>query len=193
MAIYGYARVSTRNQLYGSSIEQQENELRDAGAVEIYKDAFTGTKEHRPEFDKLIAKLKEGDCLMVTKLDRLARSFLQGSKIISDLIDRGVRVHILNIGIMDNTPSSKLIKNVFFAFAEFERDMIISRTMSGKEVAKQKPDFREGRPKKYSKQQIKLALELLENHTYSEVEDMTGISKSTLIRAKNKNTYETKI
>ena len=86
MAIYGYARVSTRNQLYGSSIEQQENELRDAGAVEIYKDAFTGTKEHRPEFDKLIAKLKEGDCIMVTKLDRLARSFLQGSKIISDLI-----------------------------------------------------------------------------------------------------------
>ena len=182
--VYGYARVSTRNQLYGNSIEQQENELRSAGATEIYKDAFTGTKEHRPEFDRLIVKLKEGDCLMVTKLDRLARSFLQGSKIISDLIDKGVRVHILNIGIMDNTPSSKLIKNVFFAFAEFERDMIIERTTSGREVAKQKPDFREGRPKKYSKQQIKLALELLENHTYSEVEDMTGISKSTLIRAK---------
>ena len=190
--VYGYARVSTRNQLYGNSLEQQENELRLAGAVKIYKDAFTGTKEHRPEFDKLIDKLRAGDCLIVTKLDRLARSFLQGSRIISDLIDKGVRVHILNIGIMDNTPSSKLIKNVFFAFAEFERDMILERTSSGKELAKLKDDFREGRPKKFSKQQIQLALELLASHSYKEVEQMTGISKSTLIRAKNKNTYETK-
>lgn len=190
--VYGYARVSTRNQLYGNSLEQQENELRMAGAVEIYKDAFTGTKEHRPEFDKLMDELGDGDCLMVTKLDRLARSFLQGSRIISDLIDKGVRVHILNIGIMDNTPSSKLIKNVFFAFAEFERDMILERTSSGKELAKLKDDFREGRPKKFSKQQMKLALELLACHSYKEVEQMTGISKSTLIRAKNKNTYETK-
>ena len=190
--VYGYARVSTRNQLYGNSLEQQENELRLAGAVKIYKDAFTGTKEHRPEFDKLINQLRAGDCLMVTKLDRLARSFLQGSRIISDLIDKGVRVHILNIGIMDNTPSSKLIKNVFFAFAEFERDMILERTSSGKELAKLKDDFREGRPKKFSKQQIQLALELLASHSYKEVEQMTGISKSTLIRAKNKNTYETK-
>ena len=182
--LYGYARVSTRNQLYGNSLEQQENELRMAGAVEIYKDAFTGTKEHRPEFDKLMDKLRAGDCLMVTKLDRLARSFLQGSRIISDLIDRDVRVHILNIGIMDNTPSSKLIKNVFFAFAEFERDMILERTSSGKELAKLKDDFREGRPKKFSKQQIQLALELLASHSYKEVEQMTGISKSTLIRAK---------
>ena len=191
--IYGYARVSTKNQMiYGNSLEQQEIQLRGAGAIEIYKDAFTGTKDHRPNFDKLMSVLTAGDCLMVTKLDRLARSFLQGSKIVSDLIDKGVRVHILNIGIMDNTPSSKLIKNVFFAFAEFERDMIIERTSSGKEIAKLKPDFREGRPKRFSKQQIKLALELLESHSYKEVEQMTGISKSTLIRAKNKNTYDTK-
>ena len=191
--IYGYARVSTKNQLiYGNSLEQQENQLREAGAVEIYKDAFTGTKEHRPSLDKLMAKLKSGDCLMVTKLDRLARSFLQGSKIVSELIDKGVRVHILNIGVMDNTPSSKLITNVFFAFAEFERDMIVERTTSGKEVAKLRDDFREGRPRKFSKQQMKLALELLTSHSYKEVEQMTGISKSTLIRAKNKKTYETK-
>lgn len=190
---YGYARVSTKNQMiYGNSLEQQEKQLREAGAKEVYKDAFTGTKEHRPNFDKLMSRLKEGDCLMVTKLDRLARSFLQGSKIVSDLIEKGVKVHILNIGIMDNTPSSKLITNVFFAFAEFERDMIVERTMSGKEVAKLREDFREGRPKKFSKQQMQLALELLTNHTYKDVEQMTGISKSTLIRAKNNNTYDTK-
>ena len=192
--VYGYARVSTRNQMaYGNSLEQQEAQLKEAGAVEVYKDAFTGTKEHRPSLDKLMAKLKSGDCLMVTKLDRLARSFLQGSKIVSELIDRGVKVHILNIGIMDNTPSSKLITNVFFAFAEFERDMIVERTASGKELAKLRDDFREGRPKKFTKQQIDLALDLLATHTYKEVEQMTGISKSTLIRAKNKDTYGPKL
>ena len=76
--IYGYARVSTKNQMiYGNSLEQQEEQLKQAGAVKIYKDAFTGTKDHRPNFDKLINELDDGDCLMVTKPDRLARSFLQ--------------------------------------------------------------------------------------------------------------------
>ena len=69
-------------------------------------------------------------------------------------------------------------------FAEFERDMIVERTQEGKTIAKQNPDFKEGRPKKYSKKQVEHALELLENHSYKQVEDLTGISKSTLIRAK---------
>ena len=110
----------------------------------------------------------------------------QGSELVSDLIESGIKVYILNIGVMDNTPSSKLIRNVFFAFAEFERDMIVERTMEGKAIAKQNPDFREGRPKKYSRKQIEHALELLDNNSYKQVEDLTGISKSTLIRAKKK-------
>ena len=110
----------------------------------------------------------------------------QGSELVSDLVEKGIKVYILNIGVMDNTPSSKLIRNVFFAFAEFERDMIVERTMEGKVIAKQNPDFREGRPKKYSRKQIEHALELLESNSYKQVEDMTGISKSTLIRAKKK-------
>lgn len=85
---------------------------------------------------------------------------------------------------MDNTPSSKLIRNIFFSFAEFERDMIIERTQEGKEIAKQKEGFTEGRPKKYNKAQINHAVELLEINSYKEVEKLTGISKSTLIRAK---------
>ena len=136
--------------------------------------------------DKLMNKLQSGDTLIVTKLDRFARSMSQGSELVSELIDKGIKVYILNIGIMDNTPSSKLIRNVFFAFAEFERDMIIERTTEGKAIAKQNPDFREGRPKKYKKAQIEHALELLENNSYAQVEQLTGISKSTLIRAKRK-------
>lgn len=183
--IYGYARVSTKGQAKdGNSLEAQEKALKEAGATKIYTDAFTGTKTDRPEFDKLMNKLQSGDTLIVTKLDRFARSMSQGSELVSGLIDKGIKVYILNIGIMDNTPSSKLIRNVFFAFAEFERDMIVERTQEGKTIAKQNPDFKEGRPKKYSKKQVEHALELLENHSYKQVEDLTGISKSTLIRAK---------
>ena len=185
--IYGYARVSRKGQAKdGNSLEAQEKALRESGANEIYVDAFTGTKTDRPEFDKLMNKIQKGDTLIVTKLDRFARSMSQGSELVSDLIERGIKVYILNIGVMDNTPSSKLIRNVFFAFAEFERDMIVERTMEGKAIAKQNPDFREGRPKKYSRKQIEHALELLDNNSYKQVEDLTGISKSTLIRAKKK-------
>ena len=185
--IYGYARVSTKAQAKdGNSLEAQERALKDLGACDIYVDAFTGTKTDRPEFDKLMDKIQKGDTLIVTKLDRFARSMTQGSELVSDLIEKGIRVYILNIGVMDNTPSSKLIRNIFFAFAEFERDMIIERTMEGKAIAKQNPDFREGRPKKYSRKQIEHALELLKSNSYKQVEDMTGISKSTLIRAKKR-------
>lgn len=189
--IYGYARVSTKGQAKdGNSLEAQEKALKEAGAIEIYADAFTGTKADRPEFEKLLNVLKDGDTLVVTKLDRFARSMTQGSELVSELIDKGIKVNILNIGMLDNTPASKLIKNIFFSFAEFERDMIVERTQEGKAIAKQKADFKEGRPVKYKKQQINHALQLLESNSYKQVEALTGISKSTLIRAKKKANKE---
>src|SRR5699024_3262154 len=93
------------------------------------------------EFEKLLHVLKEGDTLVVTKLDRFARSMSQGSELVSELIGHGIKVCILNIGVMDNTPTSKLIRNIFFAFAEFESDMIVERTQEGKAIAKENPDF----------------------------------------------------
>ena len=181
--IYGYCRVSTRGQAKdGNSLETQEQQLKEHGAVEIYSDSFTGTKVDRPQLDKLLERLQDGDTLIVTKLDRIARSMTQGSELVNGLIERGVRVHILNIGIMDNTPSSKLIRNIFFSFAEFERDMIVERTQEGKAIAKTKDGFKEGRPRKYTDTQLRMAVELLKDHSYTEVERMTRISKSTLIR-----------
>ena len=86
--IYGYSRVSTKGQAKdGNSLESQEKALREAGATKIFTDAFTGTKTDRPEFDKLIAEIKAGDTLVVTKLDRFARSMSQGSELVSELID----------------------------------------------------------------------------------------------------------
>lgn len=191
MTIYGYARVSTKGQAKdGNSLESQIETLKENGAIEIYSDSFTGTKTDRPEFNKLLEVLKPGDTLMVTKLDRFARSMTQGSELVNELIKRGIKVNILNIGMMDNTPASKLIRNIFFSFAEFERDMIVERTQEGKAVAKTKEGFKEGRPKAYTTKQLDNALSMLTvnggKHSYKEVAELLGISKSTLIRENNK-------
>ena len=185
--IYGYARVSTKGQeKNGNSLENQIELLKENGAAEIYADSFTGTKTDRPEFKKLLTVLKEGDTLIVTKLDRFARSMMQGSELVTELLEKGIKVNILNIGVMDNTPASKLIRNIFFSFAEFERDMIIERTQEGKSIAKLKPGFKEGRPKKYTKEQLDNALSMLTVcgglYSYKEVERLLNISVSTLIR-----------
>ena len=189
--IYGYARVSTKGQAHdGNSLESQTELLKDNGAEKIYQDSFTGTKTDRPAFTELLNELKAGDTLVVTKLDRFARSMTQGSELVNELIERGIKVNILNIGIMDNTPASKLIRNIFFSFAEFERDMIVERTQEGKAIAKQKEGFKEGRPKKYTKKQLDNALGMLTvnggDRSYNEVAELLGISKSTLIRENNK-------
>lgn len=185
--IYGYCRVSTQGQAKdGNSLEAQEKLLKENGAQEIYSDAFTGTKAHRPELDKLLDKLHPGDKLVITKLDRIARSASQGIELVQALLDKGIIVHVLNMGLLDNTPTGKLIRNIMLAFAEFERDMIIERTQEGKAIAKKQPDFSEGRPPLYSKKQIQHALGLLQSYSYRQVTELTGISKSTLIRAKNK-------
>lgn len=185
--VYGYARVSTQGQAKdGNSLDVQRKVLIENGAEIVYEDTFTGTKEHRPELDKLLSVITKGDKLIVTKLDRIARSTTQGIELVNSLLDMGVTVHILNMGIMDTTPTGKLIRTIMLAFAEFERDMIVERTQEGKAIAKQRADYVEGRPQKYSKQQIAHALELLNNHSYKQVEQLTGISKSTLIRAKRK-------
>lgn len=189
--VYGYCRVSTKGQAKdGNSLEAQQKAVKEAGAEKIYCDAFTGTKAHRPELDKLISELNKGDKLIVTKLDRIARSATQGIELVQSLLDKGVTVHILNMGIMDNTPTGKLIRTIMLAFAEFERDMIVERTQEGKAIAKQNPDFKEGRPDKYDTDQIEHALNLLKDHSYSQVVKLTGISKSTLIRTKKKRDLE---
>jgi DNA invertase Pin-like site-specific DNA recombinase len=179
---YGYARVSTFHQDLESQLQALEKENCD----KIYSDKFTGTKTDRPQFNKVLEELKEGDTLVVTKLDRFARTTADGINTIKGLFEKGIKVHVLNMGLVEDTPTGRLILSVMLAFAEFERDMIVERTQEGKAIAKQKPDFREGRPKKYGKKQVEHALQLLQDHSYKQVEEQTGISKSTLIRAKKR-------
>lgn len=179
---YGYARVSTN----GQELEVQKEKLLEEGCEKIYEDKFTGTKRDRPRFIQLLQELKKGDTLVVTKLDRLARNVKEGIEVVEELFEKGVRVHVLNVGLLEDTTMGRFFLQTMLAVAEMERNMIVERTQEGKALAKQKPDFREGRPKKYKREQIKHALSLLEEHSYKRVEQMTGISKSTLIRAKKK-------
>ena len=189
---YGYARVSTKGQAKdGNSLEAQEKSLRDSGAEIIYKETFTGRETDRPELDKLLKRLQMGDRLIVTKLDRIARSAVKGIELVDGLLARGITVHILNMGILDDTPTGKLIRTIFLGFAEFERDMIVERTQEGKQIARENARkrgevFREGRPNKYTAQQMNHAMDLLEKYSYNQVAEMTGISKSTLIRQHNR-------
>ena len=186
--IYGYARVSTVGQAKdGNSLEAQESDLRAAGATEIFVDTFTGTKMERPEFDRMNSLLQKGDTLIVTKLDRFARTVGQASALITDLIDRGITVNVLNLGVLDNSSISVLMRNILLSFAQFERDMIVQRTQEGRAIARTKEGYREGRPKKYTGAQLRHAMELLKDHSYTQVARMTGISKSTLIREKKKH------
>lgn len=189
--IYGYARVSTKGQLDGNSLEQQLCEIMDRYAnSKVYEEQYSGKTTERPIFTKLLNLLVKGDTLVVTKLDRFARSTVEGINTINMLMEKGVKIHILNMGLIEDTPMGRLIITNLLAFAEFERAMIIERTQSGKAIAKTKPGFTEGRPKKHSKKQIDHALSLLSvnggKHSYTEVSEITNISKSTLIRENNK-------
>ena len=177
---YGYARVSSKNQ----DLELQVSQLKSENCEIIYQEKWTGTKVDRPEFQKVLSTLQDGDTLVVTKLDRLARNTKEGIAIIDDLFKRNIKVHVLNVGLLENTTMGRFFLQTMLAVAEMERNMIIERTQEGKELAKLNPNFKEGRPKKFSKEQIKLALQLLATHSYKQVEEMTGISISTLKRAK---------
>lgn len=189
--IIGYARVSTKGQVTtGNSLEEQEGTLLKNGCTTVYKEGYSGATTKRPIFTQLLSVLKDGDTLMVTKLDRFARSTIQGCTIAQELIERGIKVNILNMGILDSTPASTLMRTIFFAFAQFEREMIAERTQEGKAIAKTKAGYKEGRPRDWTDFQLESALEQLKTNSYTQVAKMTQISRSTLLRARNKKRVE---
>lgn len=105
-------------------------------------------------------------------------------QLLEALSEKGIIVEVLNLGVIDNSPTGKLIRNIMLSFSEFEHDMILQRTQEGKAIARQNTDFRDGCPKKFSRVQLDHALELLETHSYKQVERITGISITTIYRAK---------
>lgn len=120
--------------------------------------------------------------MIVTKLDRFARTAAEGGALVKELQERGVTIQILNMGVADDTPMGRLMTTMLLAFAEFERDMIVERTQAGRAIARSNGVRVDSRPRKFTRKQLDDAIAMLKDHTYSEVEAALRISKSTLIR-----------
>jgi DNA invertase Pin-like site-specific DNA recombinase len=154
MAIYGYARVSTD----GQTLDAQQTALRAAGAERVFSEKETGTKTDRAALAKAVAALEAGDVLLVTKLDRLARSTRDLLNTLATIGERGAGFKSLSDPWADTTtPHGKLMITVLGGLAEFERHLILSRTGEGRERAKAR-GVKFGRKPKLTKHQRDQAL-----------------------------------
>lgn len=190
MTIYGYARVSTT----GQDLTDQKNQLLQNAASIIYAEKITGAKRNgRNELANLLEVVQPGDQILVKKIDRLARSIRDLREIVDEITSKGASVKFLEDNMEFNaldkaSPIQTMMLNMLGSFAEFERDLIISRTQEGKNYAKKANKYyKEGRPKATITPAKKHAYDLLmSGKSYKEVEQVTGFSKSTLQRIKQK-------
>jgi len=179
----GYARVSTADQ----KLRMQTDALKEAGCTKIFKEKASGAKSDRPEFLKMMEHVREGDVLVVWKLDRLSRSMKDLLNVVAQLEERGIGFMSLNDPIDTTTPYGKLIFNLFASLAEFERDIIRERTKAGLAAARARGRVG-GRPKGLSKEaQSKAEFAAMlyqkigeESLSITEICDRVGCSKPTL-------------
>jgi DNA invertase Pin-like site-specific DNA recombinase len=183
--IYGYARVSGT----GQDLELQMKELEQAGvpAENIYAEKFTGTTQDRPKWQKLYSQLQKGDEIYFTKVDRIGRTVRVAVDIVDDLLSKGIKVYILQLGgyVDNSTPIGKIMFNFLTVMAEFEHDLIVERLANGKAYAKKhNPNYREGRPKRRITNRYKRIYEYSLTHSIRETALTTGVSESTVKRIK---------
>ncbi|MFD1676442.1 recombinase family protein [Alicyclobacillus fodiniaquatilis] len=178
----GYARVSTQDQ----HLELQKDALSEAGCKRLYEDMASGAKASRPGLDEALQYLREGDTLVVWKLDRLGRSLKHLIEVVTELSERGIGFRSLQENIDTTTPGGKLFFHVFGALAEFEREIIRERTNAGLSAARARGG-KGGRPKVMDEKKIERAKKLLADHSIpiDEVCAMLNVSRPTLYRYVN--------
>jgi DNA invertase Pin-like site-specific DNA recombinase len=158
-AIYGYARVSTD----GQSLASQEAELTAAGCAKVFAEKVSGAKTDRAELAKVLRRIDTGDLLVVTRLDRLARSTRDLLNILHSMAEKGAKLKSLHDAWCDtSTPQGELLVTVLAGFATFERHLIKARTDDGRKRAKAK-NVKFGRPRKLTEHQRQEALQRLAN------------------------------
>lgn len=186
MVNIGYARVSTSDQ----DTALQVKALEEFGCDTIYKDKASGAKTDRPELNKALSYLREGDVLVVWKLDRLGRSVKHLIEIVNDLEIRKVGFKSITENIDTTTPGGKLVFHLFGALAQFERDLIRERTNAGLKAARDQGRVG-GRPKSMTEDKLKKAKEHLNNGlNVREAAARIKVSATTLYNAlKIKKTY----
>jgi DNA invertase Pin-like site-specific DNA recombinase len=179
MTIYGYARVSTRDQ----DLAAQDAELMAAGCAKVFKEKASGAKSDRAELRKVIGRLEPGDVLVVTRLDRLARSTRDLLNVLASVAERGAGFKSLKDAWADTTtPHGRLMLTVLGGLAEFERELIRARTGEGRKRAKER-GVRFGRPHKLTPHQRQEALARREaGETLMDIARSYGVSHPTIMR-----------
>jgi len=174
----GYARVSTTDQ----NLSLQKDALLKADCEKIYEDEISGTREHRPGLSKALELLREGDTLIVWKLDRLGRSVKNLIALISDLNVKGIHFKSITDSIDTSTPSGRFFFHVMASLAEMERELIVERTKAGLEAAK-KLGRKGGRKRVMTESKVNSAKKLLASGVLpKDVANNLGVSLATLYR-----------
>lgn len=177
--LIGYARVSTLDQ----HADLQNDALKKAGCERIYADRASGAKASRPQLDRMLEALREGDTVVVWKLDRLGRSVQNLVDLMGRFREQGVGFRSLTEQMDTTTPGGVLVFNIFGALAQFERDLIRERTLAGLTAARAR-GRKGGRPRKLSDKDIAMVRQLYESRTVSvkEIADRFRVSRSTIYK-----------
>ncbi len=178
--LIGYARVSTPEQ----SLDLQLDALERAGCAKVFRDTTSGARSERPGLREALDYLREGDVLVVWKLDRLGRSLKHLIDTVTALDERGIGFKSLQENLDTTTSGGRLVFHIFGALAEFERELIRERTMAGLAAARAR-GRKGGRPRKLDARKVALARTMLQdpNVSVSEVARTLGVDRGTLYRA----------
>lgn len=176
--LIGYARVSTQDQ----NLDLQQDALRNAGCKKIYEDKISGSRTERPGLNKAMEQLREGDMLVVWKLDRLGRSVKQLVDMVEELHKQGIQFKSLTDAIDTSTPSGRFFFHVMASLSQMERELTIERTRAGLEVARQL-GRKGGRKRQMTESKVESAKKLLSNGIPpKDVAKNLGVSVPTLYR-----------
>ncbi|MGO7837789.1 recombinase family protein [Rhizobium johnstonii] len=175
----GYARTSTTDQKAG--LDAQLRDLQAAGCTKIFKEQLSSVANNRPELERALEFVREGDVLVVTKLDRLARSVADLVAITATLRSKGVELRILTMNLDTSTPTGKLMLNLLGSIAEFERELMLERQREGIAKAKAEGKYKGRAPTARSKASAVLALKT-EGKTPAEIQSTLGISRASYFR-----------
>lgn len=179
--VFGYARVSTEQQ----NLDRQLDMLQKYGVDHIYNEKMTGTKRNRPELEKLLERLTEGDTVVVESLSRLGRSTKDLIWLMETFNNKGVNLISLKESIDTTTSTGKLLFTLMSALAQFERDVLADRTREGLAAARARG--RKGGRRPVDKESVRKAVKLYKTkqYTVSEITELTGVKKTTLYKNLN--------
>ena len=177
--IYGYCfMVSTRGK-YEEKLAEQEKAIKELyPEAEIIKEVMGYEKYKRLKFNDLVDKCEKGDIIVCSGLEKYCKSTKEIISVSDKLLSKGVKVHIINIGILDDSATGKFIYKTLQAFNQFQHECKLDKM----NMVRNPENI--GRRKKYTKEQLDKAIKLLDEHSYLEVSEITGISTATILREK---------